>query len=139
MIVEEAETLDTTLDMPKECSPVADSRGVHGRPWRHPMKNEATATRRGGGNAGEYKPLYEYLRDRFADRFVLTFGQIEDLLGFSLPDPARVEREWWEGPDPVTGRSHQSDAWTLAGRSASVNLSARCVTFEREAAPRART
>jgi hypothetical protein len=98
------------------------------------MNRTADSTRRGGGYAGEYRLLYEYLKNRFADRLVLTFGQIEDLLGFSLPGPALVQREWWGGSDSVGQRTSQSDAWTLAGRSASVNMSARCVTFEREAA-----
>ena len=83
-------------------------------------------------DAGEYRLLYKYLRDRFADRLVLTFGQIEDLLGFALPGPARIEREWWGTTDSVADRSRQSDAWTLARRTASVNLPAQCVTFERE-------
>jgi hypothetical protein len=88
---------------------------------------------RRGNDAGEYKLLHKYLRDRFADRLVLTFGQIEDILGFALPRPAWVEREWWGSIDTEGRRTLQSDAWTLAGRSASVNLSAQCVTFEREA------
>ena len=63
----------------------------------------------------------------------VDFGQIEDLLGFSLPGPARLESEWWGTTKVVADRSKQSDAWTLAHRTASVNLSAQCVTFEREA------
>ena len=50
----------------------------------------ADSPKRGDGDAGEYRLLYKYLRDRFSDRLVLTFGQIEDLLGFSLPVAARV-------------------------------------------------
>ena len=84
-----------------------------------------------GGEAGEYRPLFKYLRDRFSDRLVLTFGQIEDLIGFSLPSVARVEREWWGNTESTSDRPRQSDAWLLAGRTASVNLSAQCVTFER--------
>lgn len=87
-------------------------------------------TQPGDADAGEYRLLYKYLRDRFADRLVLTFTQIEDLLGFALPGPARVQREWWENAQ--SNRSTQSDAWTLANRTANVNLSAQCVTFERE-------
>jgi hypothetical protein len=87
---------------------------------------------RGDGEAGEYRLLYKYLRDRFSDRLVLTFGQIEDLLGFSLPAAARVEHEWWGTNHVVADRSKQSDAWTLARRSASVNLRAQYVTFERQ-------
>ena len=78
------------------------------------------------GDAGDYKLLHKYLHNRFADRVVLTFAQIEDILGFSLPVPAWVEREWWG--------CRQSAAWTLAGRRAMVKLAARSVTFEREVA-----
>ena len=87
---------------------------------------------RPGDEAGEYRLLYIYLRDRFSDRLVLTFGQIEDLLGFSLPVPARVEPEWWGTTQAVADRSKQSRAWTLARRTASVNLRAQYVTFERD-------
>jgi hypothetical protein len=90
------------------------------------------APQRRDGEAGEYRLLYKYLRDRFSDRLVLTFGQIEDLLGFSLPVAARVEHEWWGTPRAVADRSKQSDAWTLARRTATVNLGAQYVTFERE-------
>jgi hypothetical protein len=96
------------------------------------MSTAADSRQRGKGDAGEYRLLYEYLRDRFSDRLVLTFGQIEDLMGFPLPAPAWVQREWWGTSDPGTERSRQSDAWVLAGRTASVNLRAQCVTFERE-------
>jgi hypothetical protein len=98
-------------------------------------KNESRerAPQRRDGEAGEYRLLYKYLRDRFSDRLVLTFGQIEDLLGFSLPVAARLEHEWWETTRAVADRSAQSDAWTLAHRTAAVNLGAQCVTFEREA------
>ena len=81
---------------------------------------------------GEYKFLHKYLRDRFANRVVLTFGEIEDLLGFSLPDPARVHLAWWDGGDFGSAPSTQSFAWRLAGRTATVNLPARSVVFERD-------
>ena len=32
----------------------------------------ATDFAQGGGSAGEYRPLYKYLRDRFADRVVMS-------------------------------------------------------------------
>jgi hypothetical protein len=81
---------------------------------------------------GEYRLLHKYLRDRFANRVVLTFAQIEDVLGFALPDPARVQLEWWAGSETNPPRSAQSDSWTLASRIATVNLSARTVLFERD-------
>ena len=82
-------------------------------------------------NASEYKLLHRYLRDRYADSVVLTFAQIEDLLGFLLPAPARADIEWWGSTEPVARRSVQTDCWTLAGRSASVNLIAQIVVFDR--------
>jgi len=76
----------------------------------------------------EYRPLYTYLERRYASVVVLTFEQIESLLGFALPTPARTEREWWR--DIGDTRRH-SAAWTGAGRTAAPNLAARIVTFER--------
>ncbi len=79
---------------------------------------------------GQYQGLYTYLHERFANRLVLTFSQIEDLLGFSLPEAACRESTWWRSETTVVP-SAQSNAWALAGRTATVNLSARCVVFER--------
>ena len=76
--------------------------------------------------SSKYASLHGYLANRYADMVVLTFAQIEDILGFSLPVPAWVERDWWG--------CRQSAACTLAGRRAMVNLAARSVTFEREVA-----
>ena len=81
--------------------------------------------------AGQHAPLYDYLEHRFADVVVLTFGQIEDLLGFVLPDAARTRAEWWTLAVPDGDRSSFSEAWISAGRTASPNLLARTVTFER--------
>jgi hypothetical protein len=89
------------------------------------------ATRHRGKEAGKYRLLYEYLQRRYADTVVLTFGQIEDLLGFALPDPARTAREWWTIADMSTAEARCSDAWTLANRTASPNLLAQTVVFER--------
>jgi hypothetical protein len=87
------------------------------------------------GSAGEYQLLYKYLADRFANRVVLTFAEIEDLLGFSLPAPARLQHEWWEEGASIASRSAQSASWTLASRTATVNMSAQSVVFERRTAP----
>ncbi len=82
-------------------------------------------------DTGEYRLIYKYLRDRFADRIVLTFSEMEDLLGFSLPESARLDKEWWGVAAAAADRTAQSDSWTLAGRTATVNLSAQNVLFER--------
>jgi hypothetical protein len=81
---------------------------------------------------GQYQLLFKYLHDRFANRIVLTFAEIEDLLGFALPAAARLEADWWNSQDRSAHRSAQADAWIRARRTAAVNLPARIVLFERE-------
>ena len=66
---------------------------------------------------------------RYASIVVLTFEQMEALLGFALPASACTEPDWWTGEPVVTNR--YSEAWIRAGRTAMPNFSARTVTFER--------
>ena len=77
----------------------------------------------------EYLSLYTYLAHRYASVVVLTFDQMEALLGFALPAPASIERDWWTGV--AVRASRHSEAWVEAGRTATPNLAARTVTFER--------
>jgi hypothetical protein len=80
---------------------------------------------------GKYQFLYKYLLERYADTVVLTFRQIEDLLGFALPAPARSDPAWWTNAPEGTAEPRCSDAWTLARRTARPNLMAQHVVFER--------
>jgi hypothetical protein len=80
--------------------------------------------------SGTYVLLYKYLENRYADTVVLTFAEIEDLLGFALPEQARLHREWWTSAETDAG-SNYSDSWVLASRTAVPNLMARTVVFER--------
>jgi hypothetical protein len=89
----------------------------------------AAAVPRGRLKTGPFRPLHDYLRDRFADRVVLTFTQIEDLLGAALPAEATADPAWWD--ESGRGEPHRSDAWVLAHRTASANMRARTVTFDR--------
>jgi hypothetical protein len=82
-------------------------------------------------NAGPYRSLYEYLEKRYASTVVLTFRQVEDLLGFSLPELARTDQEWWTTTDISAAEARCSDAWRLASRTARPNLMAETVAFER--------
>jgi hypothetical protein len=79
----------------------------------------------------EYQPLHKYLAERYADIVVLTFTQLEDLLGFTLPQAARAQPDWWAEGNAGSPRSPQARAWTLADRTATANLMARTVKFER--------
>ena len=72
--------------------------------------------------------LHTYLRDRYANTVVLTFVEIEDLLGFSLPAVARLQQEWWaDGGTP----SAQSRIWSQARRTVTANLRSQTAIFER--------
>ena len=84
----------------------------------------------GRAMSGKYLLLYKYLENRYANRVVLTFAEIEDLLGFALPGQARLQPEWWTAEDHVAG-SPQSDSWILARRTAVPNMVAHTVAFER--------
>jgi hypothetical protein len=82
--------------------------------------------------SGKYLLLYKYLDDRYAQTVVLTFGEIEDLLGFSLPDQARLSEDWWtDRAEALASEPNYSDAWTLARRTATPNLRTHTVAFER--------
>ncbi len=81
--------------------------------------------------SGPYLLLHTYLDRRFADTVVLTFAQVEDVLGFALPAAACLHTEWWTDPSENVVAPHHSDAWTLARRTAQPNLAARIVSFAR--------
>jgi hypothetical protein len=81
--------------------------------------------------AAGYRALHKYLANRYSNVVVLTFAQIEDLLGFVLPDVARRQRDWWTGADGDGDSTVQSRSWTDASRTATPNLLAQNVLFER--------
>ena len=80
--------------------------------------------------SGEYLLLYKYLQNRYADTVVLTFGQIESLLGFALPDQARLNHQWWTNAAVTAAGTNYSDSWILARRVAPPNLMAETVAFQ---------
>ena len=107
--------------------------------WRRPqvahtepaVRPEVVPRQEDCRGAGKYRSLCQYLEHRYADTVVLTFGQIEDLLGFALPDLARTQQEWWTTDDTLSPEPTCMDAWRLASRTATPNLLARTVVFER--------
>ncbi len=91
----------------------------------------AVTERRTAVVSGKYALLHKYLDNRYADVIVLTFGQIEDVLGSALPQLARTYHAWWTTGETEVGGPPHADAWTKAGRTATPNLRAQTVTFER--------
>jgi hypothetical protein len=66
---------------------------------------------------------------------VLSFDQIESLVGLELPESARSLQGWWATTDDQPALSPWAAAWRLAGRTATPNLLARTVAFERTVSP----
>jgi hypothetical protein len=85
----------------------------------------------GRAMSGQYRLLYKYLENRYATTVVLTFGEIEDLLGFTLPEEARLSRKWWTDAETNGAGSSYADSWVLASRTAMPNMLAQTVVFER--------
>jgi len=81
--------------------------------------------------SGKYPFLYQYLQDRYADTVVLTFDQIESLLGCALPDQARLNQQWWTNGDGTATGAQYSDCWISARRVATPNLPGQTVSFDR--------
>ena len=94
---------------------------------------EATKRRvdapQGHGMSKDFLVLHKYLVDRYSDVVVLTFAQMEDLLGSPLPATARQDLTWWNA-DEADNFEH-SNSWRLANRTAVANLVAQTVTFAR--------
>jgi hypothetical protein len=81
--------------------------------------------------SGKYQLLYKYLQNRYADTVVLTFAEIESLLGSALPDEARLNQQWWTNAAVTAAGTQHSESWTLARRVATPNLATQTVAFAR--------
>lgn len=79
---------------------------------------------------GKYAPLHRYLLALHTEpEWRASFGEVEAILGFRLPDSARLHRAWWS--NQKRGRGHAL-AWQAAGwRTRAVDLEAERLTFER--------
>ena len=63
---------------------------------------------------GKYAPLYRHLVEETGNEWRATFGEVEKVLGFKLPDSARTHRPWWANQGEQGGHSHAL-AWEMAG------------------------
>ncbi len=61
----------------------------------------------------KYEPLYEYLLRESRDDFILTYEEIEEIIGFGLPRAAQ-RAEWWDDDTPENPRD-QAQAIHQAG------------------------
>ena len=81
---------------------------------------------------GKYAALYRHLLSALREpEWRTTFGEIESILGFRLPDSARLHRPWWSNSKKGSGHSHAL-AWQAAGwKTREVDLEAEALVFAR--------
>ena len=78
---------------------------------------------------GKYSPLFAHLSSLTQDRWATSFGEIEKILGFELPDSAHIHRPWWANTGAKAGHS-QALAWNMAGwKTAEVSQENQTVVF----------
>ncbi len=104
---------------------VAEPRAAAGEP----VKIAATGAMR----VADYGRLADALRAQPPDRAVVSmaFGEIEQLIGGSLPEAARMHRSWWSN-DAATFAYAQ--AWVDAGWRVSADMIEEVATFTRRRA-----
>jgi hypothetical protein len=78
------------------------------------------------GGSGKYAPLERYLAASGKNTVELTFQEIEDILGFKLPDSAYKHSPWWSN-----GGHSQANAWLGAGYAVARHKLGVRVVFER--------
>ena len=79
---------------------------------------------------GRYQRLYSHLCSLPEQEWKVSFTDIEAVLGFELPDSARLHRPWWS--NQIDGHS-QATAWMAAGwETAEVNLRGETLLFRRK-------
>jgi hypothetical protein len=80
---------------------------------------------------GKYAPLYRHLVELSDAEWPTNFQEIERVLGFMLPDSARVHRPWWANQGDRGGHSHAL-AWEMAGwKTSQVNMPSEKLVFIR--------
>ena len=87
---------------------------------------------------GKYGPLHDFLIQRFLlhptqKEWKTTFQEIERILGFRLPNSARIHRPWWANNQGQGGGHSHALAWEMAGwRTAEVDLAGESLVFRRD-------
>jgi DNA-binding transcriptional regulator YiaG len=81
-------------------------------------------------SGSKYQPLQEYLsRSDRPDQVIMTFAEIETLIGTLLPKSARSSRAWWSNRSKG---ALQATAWMNSGYlAAEVDLQAEQVIFRK--------
>lgn len=77
----------------------------------------------------KYQPLQEYLEKSNTAEITLTFTEIEEIIGNTLPDSARTKRQWWGNRNKG---ALQAISWIKAGYNVTkINLEEKKITFSK--------
>ncbi|WP_420913224.1 DUF7662 domain-containing protein, partial [Indiicoccus explosivorum] len=76
----------------------------------------------------KYLSLADYFRSASSSRIVLSFQEIEQIIGHQLPNAAYLNKSWWKKTKPPARHFY---AWTNAGYAVENVDSAGNVTFIR--------
>jgi hypothetical protein len=80
-----------------------------------------------------YQPLADFLASQKANEWLATFADIEERLGFRLPESAYKYPAWWANQS--NGGHSQTRGWRSVGwRTTALDLDRKRVRFERERA-----
>ncbi len=83
---------------------------------------------------GKYSPLIEYLEQYPGDRVGLAFGEVERIIGATLPESAKHYRAWWA--NERFGSHNWATGWMEAGwRLDRVSFDDGRVWFKRDSGP----
>lgn len=80
-------------------------------------------------SCGKYSPLLQFLQRQTAKQIILTYTEVESILGFKLPNSAYTYTMWWN----PKGHPH-CQAWLQAGYNVadvSETLRSQTITFNR--------
>jgi hypothetical protein len=79
----------------------------------------------------KYAPLSRYLGLQSSQQIVLTFTEIEKILGADLPRSAATYPEWWANETNPESTHTQCRAWLAAGYKAYPDIASNIVRFTR--------
>ena len=84
----------------------------------------------------KYDPLSRHLMQQAGHEVLMTFAEVEAVIGATLPRSAKAYPEWWANEsDPRTAHV-QVRSWLDAGFRTTVNLSREMVKFTKATSSR---
>ena len=81
----------------------------------------------------KYTPLKTFLQYSKNAEEILTYQQLEKILGFPLPNSASIHREWWANEVNKNTRHTHCKEWLNAGWKVETVSLGYSVTFSRTA------